>query len=255
MEAEVKQSQVFYELWAWAETNWRWLAGSAAVVALIALLVSFYVWKQDVRAEAASQALSALRPTASPDGTPVMLAPAAYLKVVSDYPGTAAAVRASLLAGSAFFDAAKYAEAKGEFDRFLRDAPQNPLRTEALYGQGACLEALGKTDDAVTAFKGLVDRYPTDPLVPRAKVALARLYKAKNQPADALRLLGDVATTEQFGTVSLMAETLMSEIKAANPTLNIHGTATTNAVKVAPAATNAAKAVSAATNTPAPKAK
>lgn len=239
MEAEVKQSQVFYELWAWAETNWRRLAVGAAVGALIALVVSFYVWKQDVHAEAASQALSALRPTASPDGTPVMVAPAAYLKVATDYPGTAAAARASLLAGSAFFDAAKYAEAKGEFDRFLRDAPQNPLRTEALYGQGACWEALGKTDDAVTAYKGLVDRYPIDPLVPRAKVALARLYKVKNQPADALRLLEDVARTEQFGTVGLMAETLMSEIKAANPTLSTPAAAITNAVKVMPAATNA----------------
>ena len=255
MEAEVKQSQVFYELWAWAEINWRRLAGGAAVVALIALVVSFYVWKRDVHAEAASQALSALRPTASPDGTPVMLAPAAYLKVATDYPGTAAAARARLLAGSALFDAAKYADAKAEFDRFLRDAPENPLRTEAFYGQGACLEAQGKTDEAVTAYKSLVDRHPTDPLVPRAKVALARLYKAKNQPAEALRLLEDVATTEQFGTVGLMAETLMSEIKAANPTLSTHATTTTNIVKVVPAATNAAKAVSAATNTPAPKAK
>jgi tetratricopeptide (TPR) repeat protein len=239
MEAEVKQSQLFYELWAWAETNWRRLAGGAAAVALVALIVSFYVWRQGARADAASQALSAVRPTASADGTPVMPAPAAYQKIAKEYPGTVAAARASLLAGSALFEAGKYAEAKVEFDQFLRDSSQSSLRAEAFYGQAACLDAQGKTDEAITAFKGLVDRYPTDPLASRAKVSLARQYKAKNQPAEALRLLEDVARTEQFGTVGLMAETLITEIKAANPTLSVPAPAITNAVKVVPAATNA----------------
>lgn len=241
MEAEVKQSQLFYELWAWAETNWRRLAGGAAVVAFIAVVVSFYFWKQGARAEAASQALSAVRPTSSADGTPVMPTAADYLKIAKEYSGTAAAGRASLLAGSALFEAAKYVEAKAQFDQFLRDRPQSPLRTEALYGQGACLDAQGNADEAITVFKNLVDRYPTDPLASRAKVALARQYKAKNQPAEALRLLEDVARTEQFGTVGLMAETLITEIKAANPTLGVKAPVTTNAVKVVsvPATTNA----------------
>ena len=239
MEAEVKQSHFFYELWAWAEDNWRRLAAGAAVITLIALVISFYFWKQGARAEAASQALSALRPTPGPDGTPVMPAPAAYAKIAADYPGTEAAARASLLAAGAFFDAAKYPEAKAEFDRCLHESPQNPLRTEAVYGQAACLEAQGKTSDAVAAFKSLVERYPTDPLAPRAKVALGRLYKAQNQPAEALRLLEEVARTEQFGTVGLMAETLITEIKAANPTLGTHAATITNALKVVPSVSNA----------------
>lgn len=231
MEAEEKQSQVFYELWAWAETNWRRLAGGAAVVAFIALVVSFIIWRQGVKAEIASQALSAVRPTAGADGAMVMPTAADYLKVAKDYPGSLAAARASLLAGSAYFEAGKYAEAKAEFDTFLRDFPQSNLRIEAYYGQAACLDAQNKPEEAIAAFKSLIDRYPTDPLASRAKVSLARQYKAKNQPAEALRLLEEVAKTEQFGTVGLMAETLISEIKAANPALAVPAPAVTNAVK------------------------
>lgn len=231
METEEKQSQMFYELWAWAETNWRRLAGGAAAVAFIALVVSFIIWRQGVKAEAASQALSAVRPTAGADGSMVMPTAADYLKVAKDYPGSLAAARASLLAGSAHFEAGKYADAKAEFDKFLREFPQSNLRIEATYGQAACLDALNKPDEAIAAFKSLIDRYPTDPLAARAKVSLARQYKAKNQPAEALRLLEEVARTEQFGTTGLMAETLISEIKAANPNLATPAPAATNAVK------------------------
>ena len=232
MDAEVKQIDPFYRALAWAETNWRNIATGAAVVAALALVVSFYLWRQANRAEAASQALSALRPAAGPDGAPVMPSADAYLKVAQQYAGTATAARAQLLAAGAYFEAGKYTEAKGEFDRFLRDNPQHSLRGEALYGQGACLEALNKPADAIAALRSFVDRYPADPLVTRAKVALGRLYKAQNQPAEALRVLGEVTRAEQFGTLALMAEALTEEIKIANPGLVKPAATVTNVPKV-----------------------
>ena len=238
MDAEVKQIDPFYRALAWAESNWRNIATGAAVLAALALVISFYLWRQTARAEAGSQALSALRPVAGPDGTPVMPSADAYLKVAEQYSGTETAARARLLAAGAYFEAGKHAEARSEFDRFLRDNPQSALRGEALYGQGACLEALNKPADALVALRGFVDRYPADPLVLRAKVALGRLYKVQNQPQEALRVLGEVTRAEQFGTLSLMAEALTEEIKAANPGLAKPAATLTNVPKVvAPAPT------------------
>jgi len=137
-----------------------------------------------------------------------------------------------LQAAGALFAENKYADAKTQFDRFLRDAPESPLRSQALFGSAACLEALGKNEEAAAAFKNLVDHYAADAVAPRAKLALARSYEAQKQIEKAFGLYEDLARAESYSTVGLLAEVRLEELKRANPALATR--ALTNTVPVPP---------------------
>jgi hypothetical protein len=63
---------------------------------------------------------------------------------------------------------------------------------EALLGIAASLDAQGKTNEAATAYKDLIDHHPGASVVPFAKFSLARLYAAQNKPELARSLFEDV---------------------------------------------------------------
>ena len=68
--------------------------------------------------------------------------------------GTRSAVTAALAEGKAQFRLGNYGAAQTSFGDFLKGAPQNdPLRADALEGQGYALEADGKYEDAIKAFE------------------------------------------------------------------------------------------------------
>ncbi|NVJ06705.1 tetratricopeptide repeat protein [Myxococcus sp. AM001] len=68
--------------------------------------------------------------------------------------GTPSAATAALAEGKAQFRLGNYAAAQAAFGEYLKGAPQNdPLRAEALEGQGYALEADGKYEDAIKAFE------------------------------------------------------------------------------------------------------
>jgi predicted negative regulator of RcsB-dependent stress response len=234
MESETKSLETFVKIWAWAETNWRKLALGAAVVALVALVVSYVIYSRNATAVLASERLSALRPLPAPDGSLTPVKPEAYLKIAEDYPGTEAASRATLLAAGAMFDGTNYAGALKQFEKFQADYASSPLRPEALFGQAASLEAAGKTAEAGTAFQALITRHAASPLVPRAKLALARIQVAQKQPEQALRLLEEVSKTEQYGLLAMLSEVMQEELKAANPALAARPAMATNSVNILP---------------------
>jgi len=236
MDSETKSLELWVKAWAWLENNWRKLALGAAVVALVALVVSYVIYSRDNNALLASQRLSALRPTPTPGGGVTPVPAEAYLKLAADYPGTEAAGRATLLAAGAIFDTGNYTNALAQFEKVQRDFPASPLRAEALFGQAASLDALGRSAEAATAFQALLTRHPNSPIVPRAKLALARLQVAQKQPEQALRLLEEVSKAEQYGLLAMLSEVLQEEIKAANPALANRPVMATNTLNVLPAA-------------------
>jgi tetratricopeptide (TPR) repeat protein len=235
MDTETKSLETMVNAWGWVETNWRKLALGAAVVALVALVVSYAIYSRGNNALLASQRLSALRPMPAPGGGLTPVTADAYLKVAADYPGTEAAGRATLLAAGAMFDATNYAGALKLFEKFQTEFTASPLRAEALFGQAASLEALKRPAEAITAFQALLTRHSSAPLVPRAKLALARLQLAQKQPEQALRLLEEVSKTEQYGLLAMLSQVMQEEIKAANPALASRPAMATNALNVVPA--------------------
>lgn len=257
MDSEANESAEIFRLVAWAHANQKRLIIYATAVAVVAGGYWLYTWSGAHHQRMASEALSDVRPSAAP-GTENRTVPAdAFLKVAEQYPGTASAGRAVLLAAGALFDAGKYAEAQAKFEQFLRDAGDSPWRVEAQIGVAASLEAAGKNDAALSNYKAILDKHPSDATTPQVKFAMARLNVALNKPDQALRLYEEMARVPHNDSWSSEAEIEGRELLQKHPELRPPPVAPTNAAPAAmmsaPAAGKpAAPAMLSAPATPAP---
>src|SRR5215468_2169516 len=175
MQSEVTQLPLTHRLWAWFEMNRkRALWGAAAAVALI-LVVAILIWRQGEKAMVAGQAFSIV---ASPLPSAASASSAqAYLRIANQYPGTQAGIRAQLMAAATLFADGKFDEARVQFER-LRERRDRRFMAQALLGIAACLHAQGKTNEALTAYKTVIDTQPGENVLPQAKFSLASLYEA-----------------------------------------------------------------------------
>ena len=218
MDSEATQSADVFRLVTWALKNQKRLLTGAGVVGVVGFGAWLYSWNASHHQAVASEALSELRPTVGQAENRAVPADA-FAKVSDTYPGTAAAGRAVLLAAGALFDSGKYAEAQAQFERFLRDYGDSPWRTEAQIGVASSLEAAGKVDLALTKYKEILDRRPTDATSPQVKSALARLYLAQIKPDQALRLYEDLAKAHNNDSWSSEAEMQARELLLKHPEL------------------------------------
>lgn len=216
MKQKVAGLTVFEQVWAKLEANKKQVAWGSAVVAVVALVVSYYTWSQAQKNVQAGQALSAVMADAMPGGGRTESAEA-YLKVVAEYPRTSAAARAALAAAGTLFAQEKYAEAQAEFQKFTRDYPDSPFRGQALLGVAASLDAQGKMDEAARAYKELIDRHPSDIVVPQAKFELARVYEAQNRIKEALELYEELSRTHNYNSLGGEADLKVKELKSKVP--------------------------------------
>lgn len=251
MDSELAHLEGVYKIWAWAEKHKPQLLGAALAALAIGLGGYYYAWNRDTSERAAAEDLAKLRPTSAPGGVPVPVRAEEYLKLASERPGTQAAGHALLLGAGALFTNGQYAEARTQFERFLKEYPATTLRSEALYGSAACLDAQGKATEAAAAFKSIIDRYPTDPVVPRAKLALARIYETQNQAEQAFQLYSELSETERSGLVGMLADMRLEDLKRTHPALGARS-ATPN-MTIAPTAKPPAAVSPAKTSAPAAK--
>ena len=185
-----------------------WLSG---------VIVAFFLYRQNEADIAAGEALSNVSlPQVTAAGSRADPAEA-YLKVAAAYPNSRAGARALLLAAGSLFVDGKYPEAKTQFERFKRDYSDSPFMGEALLGIAACLDAQGKTREAMAAYKDLIDRHSGDSNVPQAKFALGRLYEAQNEPEQARNLFEEVERSDPYGSLGDEAGMRLEELKTKYP--------------------------------------
>jgi tetratricopeptide (TPR) repeat protein len=220
MESEVAHLPLWQKAWAWFEANKKQTVWGVGALAVVALVVSFVAYRQNQAAITAAEALSEAELPRMTGASRGNLADA-YLKVANTYPGSQAGARALLLAAGALFAEAKYPEAKAQFERFGKDYADSPFRGEALLGIAACLDAQGKATEAMNAYKELIDRRPTDYVLPQARFALARLYEAQNKPELARNLFEEVERNNPYGSLGSEAGMRLEELKAQYPSLTI----------------------------------
>lgn len=232
MDQTVAELPVMDRAWTWFQVNKKqilWVVGGILVVAGV---IAFIQWKKHATENAASAALSTLEAQRVLPGGNRTESADAYLKVANEHAGTKAAARALLLAGGAYFVQGSYAEAQTQFQRFLAQYADSPLRGQAALGVAACLDALGKPEEAVAAYKSVTERHATEGVVPPAKFALARLYESQNKLEEAVRLYEELARGESSGSIAneagLKAEEIRAKLPA--PTLSAIPPATTTLV-------------------------
>ena len=206
-----------HRAWAWFETNKKQVAWGAGLIVVVGLGVAFYFWRQNETLVAAGEAVSAVEALSAVGGRARNESADAYLKVAAEHAGTTAGARAALQAGVVLFTQGRYADAQVQFEKFNREYPEAPFRSQALLGVAACLDALAKPDEAARAYKDLVDKHPGQSVVPQAKFALARIYESQGKLASALPLYEDLSRGEVSGSLANEAGLKAEELRAKLP--------------------------------------
>jgi TolA-binding protein len=217
MESDLTQSALLYKLWAWSDKNKKQLLWGFVAVVLVGLGIAFWFAHQTSVQNDANDALSQLPTRGVTSAAPPATADA-FLKVAADYSGTDAAQRALLLAAASLFDDAKYDEALARFQQFLKDDSDSPFAGQAALGVASCYDAQNKTNDAASAYQGVIDRYPSQNVVPQAKLALARLLEGQGKFSEARTDLEEIIRTFP-GAVGSEAAAHLQELNSAHPEL------------------------------------
>ncbi|MCX7722030.1 MAG: tetratricopeptide repeat protein [Verrucomicrobiae bacterium] len=197
---------------AWATKHKQKLLIGLVAVGVVAIALG--AWRaHNLRARRiAEEELSKLRPTISAQGEVVPVPASALLRIADSYPRTKAGARARLMAAGALFNEGRFAEAKIQFDRFIRDYPQSPFRPDALYGSAASLAAQGKAAEAIPLLNQIVERYPDTAVATRAKLTLAKLLAAQNQLERARTLLEQVARAAGETVLGYQAQLALEQL-------------------------------------------
>jgi tetratricopeptide (TPR) repeat protein len=202
MEQNVVQLTLFEQLWAWFETNRKQVIWGVSVAAIVALVVSFYIWNKDQNAVEAADALSKLEAGGVFDPGRHTVDAEAYLQIARNHAGTSAAARALLQAGAVLFTQGKYEEARAQFERFSREYADSPFLTQALLGVATSLDAQGKTTEAMQAYENLTKRYAGTSVATQAEFGLARIYDSQGKFESAWGLYEKL--TRQLGPNSIL---------------------------------------------------
>jgi tetratricopeptide (TPR) repeat protein len=232
MESDVAQLGIPDRLLAWFALHKQAVLWSAGVLVAAGVGTGFLLWRQQESQRQANDALSRITSVGFTAAEP-LAQPEALLKVAADHPNTDGAGRALLLAGASLYAQEKHAEAKAQFERFLRQYRESPFADQALLGVAACLDAQGKTGEAITAYNDIVQHYSMQIVAPQAKLALARLYAKQGKFQQAKDLYTDL-TRSQYGSLSSEAAIYLEALTAAHPELVSARTASTNAPTLQP---------------------
>jgi predicted negative regulator of RcsB-dependent stress response len=117
-----------------------------------------------------------------------------FQKVISDYSNTAAGASAYLLLAEAQRNEKKFAEANTTLQTFLDKFPNHELSGTARMAIAGNLEALGKNDEALTAYQRLVAADPRGFTAPIALYSQIHLFKQKKQIEEARRVCETIMT-------------------------------------------------------------
>jgi tetratricopeptide (TPR) repeat protein len=219
MESNVVQLPLADRLWDFFETYRKQLALVAGIVTVAGIAIWFILWQHDQKQINAGIALSQVA-VGQLDGSGARGVTAeAYLKVAKDYPNSMTGARALLLAGGSYFTENKYSDSQAQFERFVREYQGSPFMGEALLGVATCLDAQGKAEQALNAYKDLVTRHPNESFAPQVKFALARLYEGQNKPELARDYYQDIERSAPFTSLGNEAGVRLEELIAKYPTL------------------------------------
>ncbi len=239
METNTPPSAGLYDVLGWFDANKKRVALGALVVAVIALGVGIFVWSRGQRVVKAEETLAGVKMPYSPLEAPAPGTGDALAKIAADYPGTPAAAKALLRAGTVYFGEGDFAKARASFDNYLREFGATAQVKDAVFGLATCLDAEGKSAEAITKYKDFIANpaYAADTVGDMARFNLVRLYEQSNQPQLALEVLtkmvGTPAPNQPPSPASQEAQAKIRAIYTKNPTLMPAPVATAPTVKPA----------------------
>lgn len=218
-DAQDASSLALFKIWSWIENNKQRILIATGVIVVAAVIYSYVGYQHDQKEADASNALTRIAMSTPPGTAPEQIAKT-YLQVAADHSGTQAAQRARLQGAAALFDAGKYADAQGEFQKFLDAHSESPLAPTAALGVAASLEAQGKLDAASTGYLKAAAYNDAVVILP-AKFALGRIAEQQGKLSEAMNYYSDVAHLNPNCAIGneagIRAAELKSKAAAAKP--------------------------------------
>ncbi len=245
MQTQDAPAELLFKLWPWLEANRNRIIGVVVAIVVLAGIVFFYNTQQEQKEIDAGEAMTKL--LLSDAGTLNQSADA-LTQLAAKYNGTQTAKRATLQAGASMFDVGRYADAQAQFQKFLETAPTGPMAATAQLGIAACLEAQGKTDEAIAAYKRTVAGYPRTASELQADYALGRIAESQGRLNDAMSSYQAVLQGGMNDTLGQAAYERLMTIKSEQAEKGVAALQRASAPATAPAITKPAAA-------PAPSAK
>jgi TolA-binding protein len=196
---EASAEEILFKIWPWVEANLKRIAFAAGVIVIAVFVFLFNSYRQNEKEVVAGEALTQANMSVNGE-QPVD----AGLKIAAEYPGTVAGQRALLQGATVLFTSGKYADAQTEFQKFLDTYPDSFFMPQATLGVAASLDALGKTDLAVTAYQRAAGLTTDANVTVAAKFSLARIEETQGKLAEAAKLFGEISRT--YGSTSLGSE-------------------------------------------------
>jgi TolA-binding protein len=198
METQDAAARLLFRLWPQIEANKNKIIGTAAIIAVVALLILFYSLQHErtqvASGEAMTQALVGLQP-----GTTPAQAADTYLAVSRQYSGTPAGDRALLQAAAIMFTEGKYSDAQSYFQQYLDAKPDGEFSGQAALGVGKCYEAQGKLNEAAGEYQRVINDLPDPVAILSAKFSLALIDAQQKNFSGAQSLFEDVVQTDPRG--------------------------------------------------------
>lgn len=217
MESHDATATFMLKLWPWIEANKNKLVATTAIILVVVLSISLWVWHRDQNRVSAGDALTQSLVSTQANSAPASVFQS-YLDVANNYPGTPAGERALLQAATAEFTQDKYADARGYFQQYLDSHPDGQFSGIAALGVAKCLEAEGKINDAMGAYNHVINDFPADgQSVNRARYSLAQLNMLQGHYTDALSLFESVYQADQYGPLGNQARQFAFELQSKLP--------------------------------------
>jgi tetratricopeptide (TPR) repeat protein len=140
-----------------------------------------------------------------------------FQKLISDYPDTSAAASAYLLLADNQRNEKKFTEANATLQTFLDKFPKQELNGTARLAIAGNLEAMGKKDDALTAYQRLVAGDPQGYAAPIALYSQIHILKEKKQIAEARKVCETLMTQYRESRLAADAAYQLRLLKADSP--------------------------------------
>ncbi|MFZ4779603.1 MAG: tetratricopeptide repeat protein [Terrimicrobiaceae bacterium] len=190
-DAVVERDEVDAALF-WHEHKKNILLGALAFVVVVGGSILWYA-SSTLTAEAARAALADAKDIPQ------------FEAIITKYGGAMPAADALLLVAAANRDAGKLDESTAAFQKFQTSFPNHPLAGGALLGVGQNLDAAGNSQEAVTTYQLVMEKYPKSYAAPFAGYAQAEILLRDFRRDEARVILDSLISQFPESTVARLA--------------------------------------------------
>lgn len=191
---------------SWLEQNRLALLIGVLVLVAVASGAAF-VWERRAARDAAAEALFFDAKTSD-----------AWKAIADQHAGTSSAPLALLQLARQAREDGKLDDSLAALDRYLKEYPKHSFRGAAEFSRAMVLEALGRGDEARSAYEAIRTARPDHTMKGAASVALARMLIAKGDTTVARQVLSDFVATQRESGFTAEANRLLRSLPSSSPT-------------------------------------